>query len=260
MPQGADIAGFGSNLITVDTVQIHPVGDALTKGSLSLSTVPLEALDDGRPVWSGSSLNSILVIAAVLIMILYLRRIVDLIPYLIRSAGQWRQAKDIEDNMRLTRDRDAIASVMIIPFCLVLSYMDIWHPSFMDDLGYGMRTAAVGGAFFVFILFRDILIAAVRPRGRDTDTYRLANRTIYNHFILLTILLSITCLITTAFNFNSLNVKALILSEMALSWLIFAIRKEQILSRPCGQFKAFLYLCGPEMLPVALLTAAEVIL
>jgi hypothetical protein len=246
---------FSSSLYTVDTVQIHPVQDALTEGTL-LGGVPPSDVPVAPETWGDSTLNCVLTVISVIILILYLRKLVGLLPYLFRAFMRWRETSDIEDSMRVMRDRNAIAAAMVIPFCLVCSRYDVWRPEFMDGVGFGMKTILCICIFAAFLLIRAALIATAPPVGRQRDCYNLSNRAIYNFFILTVILVVISCLAATAFGANDLAVRRMAIIEGVVMWLVFLVRKMQILSRDCGQFKAFLYLCKLEILPAAIIIAA----
>ena len=48
-----------------------------------------------------------------------------------------------------------------------------------------------------------------------------------------------------------------VIVALALSYIVFLIRKTQIMSNACGQVAAFLYLCSLELLPAGLLIASN---
>ena len=59
---------------------------------------------------------------------------------------------------------------------------------------------------------------------------------------------------------NDLTVKTVILAETAFIYLVYLIRKSQILSMVCGPLQVFLYLCALEVLPTGLLVASALFL
>jgi len=102
-----------------------------------------------------------------------------------------------------------------------------------------------------------ILIAA--PKKFSREVYGLSNRAHYNYFIVLTALMLLTVGILAICKVNDLTIKTIAIYEIALFFVIFGIRKVQILSNSCNHFTAFLYLCSLELLPAALVIASAVL-
>ena len=98
----------------------------------------------------------------------------------------------------------------------------------------------------------------MRRRGRDP--YQLAGRLTLTFFIDLIVLLSVTVGVCLIAGVNELIVRNIIYAECAFGYLVFLIRRAQILSLFCNPFRTFLYLCGLEFFPTALLVVSAVVL
>jgi len=58
---------------------------------------------------------------------------------------------------------------------------------------------------------------------------------------------------------DDLTVKTFLLIETGVTYLLYLLRRGQILSGSCNPLTTFLYLCGLELLPAALLVVPAVI-
>ena len=57
-----------------------------------------------------------------------------------------------------------------------------------------------------------------------------------------------------------LTIKTLLLVEAGVLYLIYLLRRAQILSMSCNSLTTFLYLCGLELLPAALMVVPAAVL
>ena len=242
-----------------DTIRVLSGSEAFPGSRLLAPVLPSDEAARELALWSDSPVNCLLIIAFTILTMLYLRRLVSILPHLLAGMTRWRAILTQEASVRLSRDRTAFALVMVVPFCLVISRFDLFPVRWPASVGPGMKTGLIVGIFATYALVRQFLIKIVRPRRISHDLYRTANLSGYSFFILMTLSAVLTAGVCLVFGINDLTVKKILLYEIAFFFALFLIRKMQIMSNACNQFTAFLYLCGLEIFPAALLVVSAII-
>jgi len=209
--------------------------------------------------WAEVPVNWILVSVTALVVMLSLPRLVGLLPLLSKGLLRLKPIYDLENNVRLSRDRNSIATIMVVPFALVASRYSLFGASFIYSLPSLYRTPAVLATLVGYIALRAILHKIAAPKKKDSDDYEFSFKSAYNFFILCTLLLVISCPALHYLGVNDLTIRKVAYYEILFFFVVFLIRKRQILTKSCNQLKAFLYLCTLEILPVAALAATALI-
>ena len=226
-------------------------------GQLLLPDTPQETL---ASVGEGLSMAaSILVAVSVLLFLLALRSFLNVLPYLSDGIFRARGSAALENSVRVSRDRNLVAAVFLIPAILVIYRYRLFDIGLFGSLSPDMRLLAVAGVFVGYLLIRFILYRWMKPRRRYDD-YQMAYRAGYTFFILLMILALTTVGICSVLGLPDLTIKTLLLVETGVMYLLYLFRRGQILSMSCNSLTTFSYLCGLELLPTALLVVPAVIL
>ena len=242
-----------------DTLRILPGSEAFPGSLLLAPTRPAEETARELAQWSDSPVNCLLIIAFTILTMLYLRRLVSILPSLFAGMTRWRAILAQEASIRLSRDRTAFALVMVVPFCLVVSRFDLYpvrYPALPDP---GIKTCMTVGIFALYALLRGFLIRVAEPRRINRDLYRIANYSGYSFFILMTLFAVLTAGFCLVLGINDLAAKKILYCEIAAFFSLFLVRKTQIMSNACNQLTAFLYLCGLEIFPAILLVVSAII-
>ena len=231
--------------------------DPFKSGQLLLPDTPPETVG---AVGEGLSLAaSILVAVSVLLFLLALRSFLNVLPYLSDNLFRARGSAALENSVRVSRDRNLVAAVFLIPAILLIYRYRLFDIAFFDTLSPDMRLAAVAGVFIVYLLLRFILYRWMRPRRRYDD-YQMAYRAGYTFFILLMMLALTTVGVCYILHLPDQTIKTILLVETGVVYLLYLFRRGQILSTSCNSLTKFSYLCGLELLPTALLVVPAVIL
>ena len=231
--------------------------DPFSAGQLLLPDTPPEAL-----AATGEELSlaaSILVAVSVLLFLVALRSFLNVLPYLSDSILRARGSAALENSVRVSRDRNLVAAVFLIPAILIIYRYRLFDIAYFDTLSPDLRLAAVAGVFVGYLLLRFLLYRWMRPRRRYDD-YQMAYRAGYTFFILLMMLVLLTVGICYVLRLPDETVKTLLLVETGVMYLLYIFRRGQILSMSCNSLTTFSYLCGLEFLPTALLVVPAVIL
>ena len=231
--------------------------DPFKSGQLLLPDTPPETI-----VAAGEGLSlaaSILVAVSVLLFLLALRSFLNVLPYLSDNILRARGSAALENSVRVSRDRNLVAAVFLIPAILLTFRYRLFDIGWFDTLSPDMRLAAVAGVLVAYLLIRFLLYRWLRPRRRYDD-YQMAYRAGYTFFILLMILALLTVGVCYVLHLSDLTVKTILLAETGVMYLLYLFRRGQILSMSCNSLTTFSYLCGLEFLPTALLVVPAVIL
>lgn len=226
-------------------------------GRLLLPDTPPQAVEAAG---EGLSLvASVLVAVSVLLFLLALRSFLNVLPYLADNIFRARGSAALENSVRVSRDRNLVVTVFLVPAILLIFRYRLFDIALFDALSPDMRLLAVAGVFLAYLLVRFLLYRWLRPRRRY-DNYQMAYRAGYTFFILLMMLALVTVGVCYVLRLPDLTVKTLLLVETGVMYLLYLFRRGQILSTSCNTLTTFLYLCGLELLPTALLVVPAVIL
>jgi hypothetical protein len=231
--------------------------DTLPFGQLLLPDTPTESLaaaGDGFPM-----VASLLVAVSVLLFLLILRNFLNILPYLSDSILRARGSAALENSVKVSRDRNLVAVVLVIPAILLIYRFRLFDISYFDALSPNFRLLAVAGVFLGYLLLRFLLYRWFMPRRRYDD-YQMAYRAGFTFFILLMLLALTTVGVLTALDLPDVTVRTFLYVEAGAAYLLYFLRRGQILSMSCNPLTTFLYLCGLELLPTALLVVPAVIL
>ena len=231
--------------------------EPFSSGRLLLPDTPpgaVETTAEGFPL-SGT----IGVVVSVLLFLLVLRSFLSVLPYLSDSILRARGSAALENSVRVSRDRNLVAVVFVIPAILLMFRYRLYDPSFVRELEPDLRLGIIGAVFVGYLVLRFLLYLWARPRRRY-DNYQLAYRAGYTFFILLMLLALVTVGILYVLKVPDLIVRTFLLAESGLVYLVYLLRRGQILSLSCNPLTTFLYLCGLELLPTAALVLSAVFL
>ena len=196
---------------------------------------------------------------ALILFITQIRTVLEIIPSLLATAIRWKESLNLEASVRLSRDRDLVAICSIIPFCLVAYSYNLYQPTWMESLGPNTRLWIIFGLLGIFFCIRTLLEHTFKPRRVSLKSYKGVVRVSYSFFIILTIFLLSLGAWKYIFNIDYESIRNAMLWVSALTYLLYLIRKIQILNSCCSFFTGFLYLCALEILPTGVLVTSAVI-
>ena len=204
-------------------------------------------------------LSDILVVVSVLLCIMVLGRFMGLFPYLADSLSRLRGCFALEGSLRVRQDRNLVALALLIPAILVVWRYRLYDPELIRSLESEIRLCAVAAVLAAFVLFRFLIYLLLRPR-RGKENFRQEHRVAYTYFIFLMMVLLPTVGILSLFKQDEGVTRWVLYGESAFVYLLFLRRCQQILSLSCNPLRTFLYLCGLEILPLAVLIVSGIVL
>ncbi|MBR6305699.1 MAG: hypothetical protein IKR38_02825 [Bacteroidales bacterium] len=202
---------------------------------------------------------SILVLVFVVLMILLLPTFLQLVPYLADSFSRARGSSALENSVRVSRDRNTVALVMLLPAFLLTFRYRLYNPDFLAWKDGDVRLWLAAAAFGGYLLLRLVIYLLLKPRRRY-EAYQTAHHASYTFFILMVLLMLLTSGIMYIFKAPDAVIRLVLYIEIATVYFIFLVRRSQILSLSCNPFRTFLYLCALELFPTAVLIVSAVML
>ena len=230
---------------------------AFRTGDILLDTVP-----SGADAVTASAVPlsvSILVVLFVLLMIVQMRSFVHLLPYLMDSLLRARGSAALEGSVRVSRERNEIAAVMLLPMLLLVFRYRLYNPDFLAGAGGDLRLGLIAASLAGYLLLRLVLYVALKPRRRY-ENYQTAHHATYTFFILLVLLLLVTAGVMFVSKAPDALVRLVLYAEIIVVYAVLLVRRAQILSLSCNHLRTFLYLCGLEIAPSAALVVSAVLL
>lgn len=202
---------------------------------------------------------SILVLVFVVLMILLLPNFMQLVPYLADSFLRARGSSALENSVRVSRDRNTVALVMLLPGQLLVFRYRLYNPDFMAWQSGDARIWIIAAVFGVYFILRLAVYVLLKPRRRY-EAYQTAHHASYTFFILMVLLMLLTAGGMFLFKAPDQVIRTVLYAEAGAVYFVFLIRRAQILSLSCNQFRTFLYLCALELIPTAALVVSAVLL
>lgn len=237
---------------------MRPVGDAFPGSVPELPSTLADTGADGFS-WAGSPILSLLVVACVLTGLLLLKNVLHAVPAVLSAFARIRGSQDIEGSVRLSRDRNLTALLLVIPFTMLLSRFRIYDPGWMAGFSPEWHLLWTFVCLMAYLLVHSLMALWLRSRRVDSDVYTMARRFCWSAFIILMLLLLPLTGILLVCGANDLTIKWILTDVIFVVFALFCFRKGQIFGLSCKPFTTFLYLCALEFLPLALLIASAVV-
>lgn len=242
---------------------ILPADSAFTEGKLLLPLTesrPMETRQDGTPRGDGVVPGLIMSVMTVF-FIIFVRKIMGILPMVAGSLLRWKENLNIEYNVKSARDRTTLALILFPGFCVTIwKYGVLWDSGFPTEVSPAAGILLTACAFVIFMLLRALLIRILRPSRMNMKVWEAGNRALYTFFDAAAVII---IAVSAAMQFSGCGTDAIrmtIIYISAIVWCIFLFRKMQIFKNSCSLFSAILYLCTLEILPMAAIVAAAVMI
>jgi hypothetical protein len=204
-------------------------------------------------------LFNILALISLLIILMMLRRLVEVVPSLIACLFRWKESINLETSVQLSISRNFLALTMFIPFCLVIWRFELYRPAFLNEFTDDSSLGITIGVFSAFALLRKALEFVFRPKKSGGKTFGTACRSSRTFLSVLTIILMAMGGVMTFVDATPASITSAMLWVSAYIYLMFILRKFQILISSASFFAAFLYLCALEIVPTGAIIASAII-
>ena len=179
---------------------------------------------------------------------------IKIFPVMTASVWRWKSNLELEDSLQLSRSRNTVAAVLLVPL------YDLYRPDFLDQFSPVVRFAAVTGVMFLYLLLRTFLNWQLEMHNYGSKAFVAANRSFLNYCIILFFLLLLTGAIVNTFTGDKELTRTVLLYVTGMTYVLYILRRGQIFASACNPFSTFLYLCCLELLPtLALVISARLL-
>lgn len=234
-------------------------GELFRQGRLEMSAAPLPELQS--PVeWNDLLPNKIAIVLSVVLVLIYLKDIIRLIPPLLYALDRKRGGESLEYNVSAARMRNTVALIYTLPFCLIADYCGAYRPGFWSMVPPEWSSAATLGVMLAYFLLRRLCYAAIRPGKMSAESLATLKHSLYNYFIVLVSVAVPTIGILPLFSVREDIISTVFLALTGLAFAFATVRAWQILKSRRSPLPTILYLCGLEILPAAAVVASAVLL
>lgn len=236
---------------------LHPVDSAFVGGSVPVS----EALDAAvSSVFGGASLLSVLTVVSAFLFLCSLRKVVEVFPCQVGAFLRSRELVNLENSAVLSRSRSIVSLASIIPFVTLAAKYRLYDPHFLSGLSGNAYVFSVMGLTVAFILFREAVFFLLSPKRLEGRMRNAVRKSPWTFFISITETGFLTSGILSLFRLPCNSVKAVIITLFSILYVIYSVRKIQVLRVGCNFIQTFSYLCALEVLPTGILVASALFL
>lgn len=234
-------------------------GELFRQGRLEMSTAPLPEFQTPAE-WNDLLPNKIAIVLSVVLVLIYLKDIIRLIPPLLYALDRKRGGESLEYNVSAARMRNTVALIYTLPFCLIADYCGAYRPGFWSMVPPEWSGAATLGVMLAYFLLRRLCYAAIRPGKMSAESLATLKHSLYNYFIVLVSVAVPTIGILPLFSVREDIISTVFLALTGLAFAFATVRAWQILKSRRSPLPTILYLCGLEILPAAAVVASAVLL
>lgn len=207
-----------------------------------------------------STTMEILILLSVILFVASLNKFINILPYMLGCLLRWKECINIENSMKICRNRNAVAGIMLIPFILIATSYRLWPPFLRSALGEPYMILATTGIFIGYLCLRAVAFVSARNIKGNKKIFEGTSGTSRTFFCTTTVIITITGICTSVFGVSWELARSIILYEFACLYGIMIIRKTQIFTNYCSVLSTILYLCTLEILPTAILILAAVLI
>ncbi len=233
---------------------IFPI-EKLWKTTTYAGSLPPQSYENHNNSNGSSDAVSAIVLAFFVILIIFSREVINVIPASLSSLFKLKNHFKIEETLLLSAQRDIVAIIASIYFPVLIILMN--REMITDNFSFSppILILILISFFLIFWFFRKSVFSILTWVTKDKTTFKLVEKISYNHLI-----------ISVIFSFPAIFLRFIwpetpeitiintLLFCILFIYTFYLIRGYQIiLSHHYSHFFYILYLCTVELLPVALL-------
>ena len=200
----------------------------------------------------------IISLISVIIAVIFLRRIVDILPSAFACTLRWRECIRIDASLKTSRDRDFTALVLIIPILLTTQKYEIIPYRFFESMTSEEEFLVLCAVFAGYLAFRSFA-SALFLSNKNHKKSRTPDNSDRTFFIILSVLILSFSWIMSIIGIETTVIKSTIIWISAATYMLYFVRKFQIFQSSRSIFSAFLYLCALEIVPTVILVVSAII-
>ena len=186
-------------------------------------------------------------------------KFVKLLPELMGSLFSNSVAIRIEDKCRMSRARNQLFSLSMLPLCILFWVSGIYAPRWISTLHAPFDLLSVSGVFLAYCLLRTLMTHALPVPKIRSLAYASFCGLPKTFAVLLLALLFPTVLVLDLAGCPEDVAKYVIFGLVMSLYAVFLIRRFKIFASEGCFLQAISYLCALEIVPTTLLTVSAVV-
>jgi len=214
-------------------------------GLLALPSDP-PVMEEQAVLWIHQPVNGILLLAEALVILFFLKDIFFIMPPAVSCFQRWQSALSIEHNIPWARTRDKVALCLFPLYILFIQWSGIWDASLL----------LIGAVLFVYAQIRKVFYGFLRHRNISDEAWQACRNTPTVFSIPMAFVWMLSMAVMTVTGVVQEVSAYVLVVEAVLFLLVSAFRQAENLAYRVGAFRAFLYLCALEIVPLSALVCA----
>lgn len=193
--------------------------------------------------------------AGVLFLLFAIPRMVDVLPASVGGLLRAKELLNFENTMSLSRERDTLALLLLPLFVVALACYRVIPARLITG---AQPLSALGWTalyIFVYLLCRNLCLRLLGPRSDNRRVRQVTGRSFFTFFVLLCTLMLLSYVLLLPFRFPDGVMTLILRRETELMYLIYLVRKTQILLSYNTPGKTFWYFIALEVIPALVLAA-----
>lgn len=217
-------------------------------GKLWMSDEPLEAIAR-EASWAQDPVHSVIAIAAIVLLIIFMRDYFILWTPVMRCLLRAKANVEMEHSIQLARTRNRAALLMLIPMWLIAERFSLISERMWLSLAI----------MVAYLILKRLMAEIILPRRIQGEVRLAVRRALYTYGIVLAFVMIATVGLWLLIDWDPSAMTWVFAAEAGAALLLSMLREGEILSANCRPFATFLYLCGLEAIPAAVLAAAAIV-
>lgn len=239
-----------------DTLQYGSIQDAWG-GKLHDGNAVQGSIDESERLytaeWRDSAPIQATIMAVVLILLFSVRKIISIMPSLLGAFIRVKENFNIEDSLRLRRNRNQITAMSAISITLIYARYKVLP---LGSIGIDGPVQTFAGTIAFFLILWGYRYAACMLFSRFSPkdrAYRTAKGASYTYFTITVALSCVTAFLLFISGTRDMgSIRTALLITAAVIYSVYLVREIQIfIHSACPAYIVFLYLCSLELLPAA---------
>ncbi|MEN6618454.1 MAG: DUF4271 domain-containing protein [Rikenellaceae bacterium] len=205
---------------------------------------------------NGNDILSSLILAFFILLVLFSREIINVFPAVMNSLLKLKNHFKLEDKLALSAQRNVVTVIAALYFPVLVTLMNRGYIIAKYQLLPNYFLLISLAVIFGFWLLRKGLYGILSWLTKDNITFKLIEKIGYNHLIISVIFSFPAILLRFIWpEISDTIILNVLIFSLLLVFIFYIIRGYQIIiSHHYSHFFYILYLCGVELLPVALLS------
>ena len=202
------------------------------------------------------ALTGVFCALGVLLLLFAIPLMVDVLPASVGGLMRARELIHFENTMSLSRERDSLALLLLPLFFTALAYYRVFPSRLMVESSMPEVYGWTALFLLAYLLSRNLCLRVLGPKTDDQRARQVTARSFFTFYVLLCALMMLTYIVLLPFHLPETSITPIFRREIEVMYLLFLMRKGQILFSYNSLGKTFWYIFTLELIPALVLASA----